>query len=91
VGDEQHAPLDLPARDRLGHVVKEPDDAEPASSLLVDSRTDPALAKLPLHATNGLQDVLQGVEMMERSLTLVLGEPELRHLAEQRLRVERVF
>jgi hypothetical protein len=35
--------------------------------------------------------VLQSVEVMERPLTLVLGEPELWHLAEQRLRVERVF
>jgi hypothetical protein len=90
VGDEQHAPLDLPARDRFGHVVKEPDDAEPTASLLVDSRTNPALAKFSFHTTDGLQDVLQGVEVMERPLPLVLGEPELRHLAEQRLRVERV-
>jgi hypothetical protein len=35
--------------------------------------------------------VLQGVKVMERPLALVLGEPELRHLAEQRLCVERVF
>jgi hypothetical protein len=70
--------------------VKEPDDAEPAASLLVYPRANSILGELPLHASDCLQDVLQGVEVVKRTLALVLGEPELRHLAEQRLRVERV-
>jgi hypothetical protein len=59
--------------------------------LLVYSRADSILGELPLNPADGIQDVLQGVEVVERPLALILGESEFRHLAEQRLSVERIF
>ncbi len=91
VGDEEYASLDLSARYGLGDVVQETHDAEPSAALSAHPRTDPALRELPLHAPDGLEDVLEGVEVVERSLFLAQGKPELRHLPEQRLSVERAF
>jgi hypothetical protein len=91
VGDEENASIDLSTGDGFGSVVQEADDAEPIVPLLADPRADPVLRKLPLHTPHGLEYVLQSVEMVERTLSLIPGEPELRHLAEQHLNVERVF
>jgi len=91
VGDEEHTPLNLAPRDGLGDVVQETDDAEPVGPLFADPRADPALRELPLHASDDLEYVLEGVEMVVRALSLVPGELKLRYLAEQCVHVERVF
>jgi hypothetical protein len=91
VGDEEHTPLNLSARDGLGDVVQETDDAKPIGPLLADLRADPAFHELPLHASDNLEYVLEGVEMVVRALSLVPGELKLRYLAEQSFYVERVF
>jgi hypothetical protein len=89
MGDEKHAPLDLPTRNGLGDVVQEPHDAETHSSFFAHSSPDPALRKLLLHPPNRFEDVLENVEMMVGPLFLAPGKPELRYLAEKRFGVER--
>ena len=91
VGDEEHAPLGFPARDGLGNVVQEANDTQPGVSLLAHPRADSILHERSLHTPDGLQDVLERVEVVEGTLPLVSSEPELRHLAQQYLYVERVL
>ena len=50
---------------------------------------DSTLRKLPLHGPDGLEDVLEGVEIVEGVLPLTPSKPELSHLADQRSFVER--
>ncbi len=88
MGDEEHAPLDLPARHGLGDVVQEADDAKSLAPLLADPDPNPALQKLLLHAPDGLEDVLEDVEVVEGSLPLIQGKPKLRHLVDECFRVE---
>ena len=88
MGDEEHAPLDLPARHGLGDVVQEADDAESLAPLLADPNLNPALKKLLLHSPDGLKDVLEDVEVVEGSLPLIQGEPKLRYLVDERFRIE---
>jgi len=89
MGDEEHAALDLTARYGLSDVMQQASGPEPVTPLLTDPRTDSLLGKFPLHATHCIQNVIQGVEVIERPLSLVLGKPKLRHLAHQRLDIER--
>lgn len=91
VRNEEHASLDLRARDRLGDIVQQADDAEPAVPLLAKLGADLPLRELRLYGPYGLEGVLEGVEVVVRTLPLVSGEPELRYLTQQRARVERVF
>ncbi len=89
VGNEKHVSLDLPASNGLGDIVQQADQSEPPVPLLVYPGTGPALHKLPLYAPDGFEDVLESIEVVERTLLLAPSEPELRHLAEQRSRIER--
>ena len=89
MGNEEHAPLDLAARNGLGDIVQQSDQPEPPVPPLAHPGADLTLRKLPLHAADGLEDVLEGIEVVEGTLPLTPGEPELRHLAEQCSCVER--
>ena len=79
VSNEEHTPLNLPTRDRLGDVVQETNDEKPLASLFAHPGADLALCELPLYAPDSLEGVLEDVEVVEGSLPLTPGELELRH------------
>jgi hypothetical protein len=72
-----------------GNIVEQSDQPEPPVPPLAHPGDDSTLRKLPLHGADGLEDVLEGVEMVEGVLPLTPSKPELSHLAEQRSFVER--
>ena len=51
--------------------------------LLVHPGVDPTSRKLPLYTSHGLENVLEGVQVVKRTLPLSPGELELGHFAEQ--------
>ena len=72
-----------------GNIVEQSDQPEPPVPPLAHPGDDSTLRKLPLHGPDGLEDVLEGVEMVEGVLPLTPSKPELSHLADQRSFVER--
>ncbi len=51
--------------------------------LLVHPGAEPTSHKLPLYTSHSLEDVLEGVQVVKRSLPLSPGELELGHFTEQ--------
>jgi hypothetical protein len=77
VGDEEDPAFKLAAGDGFGHIVQQGCEAQALYALFTHAGADPALIQLAFHASDDLEDVIQGIQVMVRASFQFTGEGEL--------------
>ena len=77
VGDEEDPAFELAAGYGLCHIMQQGSEAQALHAVFSDAGADPALIQFALHATDHLEDVIQGIQVMVRASFQLMGEGEL--------------
>ena len=91
VGDEEYPAFELAAGNRLGHVVQQGSEAQALYTVFPHAGTHPALLKLAFDTPDDLEDVVQGVQVVERASFQFTGEGELGDTVEEAGSIQRGF
>jgi hypothetical protein len=91
VGDEENPPFELAAGNGLGHIVQQGREAQTPYAAFPYAGAQAALLQLPLYATDDLEDVIQGIQVVVRASFQFTGEGELGDDVEEPDGIQRGF